>query len=375
MADPLKNLFNPLLVRNMAHHLARVGPFDAAAFTAHALDGHEALELMQRADRIADALEAQLPDDFPHACAMLRAALHPGAVAQDWKAPPDDSAGIRGWGIVPMGTYVARRGLGHVDLSLDSLREFTSRLTAEFALRPFYVADPARTLAHVRAWVDDPDPHVRRLASEGMRPRLPWGIRLKTLVDDPAPILPILHALRDDPSEYVRRSVANALNDISKDHPDLVAGIVADWLADASPARAALLRHGARSLVKAGHRGVLESFGFGAPDLETVGFSVAPDGVRMGEALEMTLALTLAGDKPQNLLIDYVMSFRRANGTLSAKVFKWTKAVVAPGGEAVFCKRHPFRAVTTRRHYPGAHRASAQVNGVIVAEVAFDLVD
>ena len=375
MAEPLKNLFNPVLVRNMAGHLARVGPFAAQTFTEKALEGIEGRELMQRADQIAAALEAHLPADFPHACAMLRAALHPGAVAEDWQARPDDEAGIRGWAIVPMGSFVARRGMDHIDLSLDTLRDFTSRLTSEFALRPFYMAEPARTLTHVERWVHDPDPHVRRLASEGTRPRLPWGIRLKSLVADPAPILPVLHALRDDPSDYVRRSVANALNDISRDHPELVAGIVADWLPGASPARAALLHHAARSLVKAGHPEVLASFGFGAPDLAAVTFRLTPEAVRMGDTLDLSLALNAGGDTAQNVLVDYVMHFRRANGSLGHKVFKWTKAVLEPGQEVNLRKRHALRVVTTRRHYPGAHRVSVQVNGAVVADGVFELIE
>ena len=373
MAEPFKTLFNPALVRNMARHLERVGPFDAEGFTAQALDGQDGLELMQRADRIADALEAHLPKDFPRACQMLRAALHPGAVAEDWQAGPEDPAGIRGWAIVPMGTFVARRGLGHVDLSLDTLRDFTSRLTSEFALRPFYLADPERTLAHVTAWVTDPDPHVRRLASEGTRPRLPWGIRLKPLVADPAPILPVLKALRDDPSDYVRRSVANALNDISKDHPDLVAGIVADWGRDAPPEREALLRHAARGLVKAGHPGVLASFGYGAVDLARASLTLTPGRARLGDVLELTLTLTPAGARPQRVLIDYVLHYRRADGSLGPKVFKWTRAELAPGQDAVFRKRHALRAVTTRRHYDGAHRVAVQLNGAVVAQAGFHL--
>ena len=373
MAEPFKNLFNPTLVRNMARHIAQAGPFDAEAFCVQALDGLDRLELMQRADQIADALEAHLPEDFPTACDMLRRALHPGAVAEDWQANPEDEAGIRGWSIVSMGTFVARRGMDHVDLSLDTLRDFTSRLTSEFALRPFYVADPERTLAHVHRWVKDPDPRVRRFASEGTRPRLPWGIRLKSLVTDPAPILPVLEALRDDPSDYVRRSVANSLNDISKDHPDLVAGLLADWLDGASPDRAALVRHAARSLVKAGHPRMLASFGFGPPALASAALALTPDAARMGDVLDLTLTLASADAAAQPVLIDYVMHYQRADGSLGPKVFKWTQAVLDAGQTRVFRKRHALRAVTTRRHYPGAHRVAVQVNGAVVCEADFEL--
>lgn len=378
MAEPLKTLYSPALVRNMAHHIARVAveageAFDAEAFTAAALDGLEDRELMARAGLITEALEAHLPQDFPRAAALLRAALHPGPVADDWQAGPEEAEGIRGWAIVPMGTYVARRGLDHIDLSLDLLRDFTSRLTSEFAVRPFYLADPETTLAHARRWVSDPDPHVRRLASEGLRPRLPWGIRLKPLVEDPGPILPNLTALRDDPSDYVRRSVANALNDISKDHPDLVAGLVADWLTGAPAERAALLRHAARGVVKAGHPGALAAFGYGAAELSDTLFTLSPRVARMGEALELTLTLTAAGKAAQPVLIDYVMHFQRADGSLGPKVFKWTTATLAPGVATVFSKRHALRSVTTRRHYPGAHRVSVQVNGARVAEADFEL--
>nr|WP_275116098.1 DNA alkylation repair protein [Aliiroseovarius subalbicans] len=271
-----------------------------------------------------------------------------------------------------MGEYVARHGQDHFDLSLQTLAAFTSGFSSEFDVRPFLDADLPRAMGHVTRWAQDENEHLRRLASEGTRPRLPWGMQLKGLIADPAPILPVLDALRDDPSEYVRRSVANNLNDIAKDHPDLVARIAADWLVDASPARVKLVRHACRTLIKVGHPGALAAFGYHPPKLRA-SLAVTPATARMGD--DLCLDLTLAGTNaaPQALVVDYVLHYVRARGKTGPKVFKWTQLELAPDAPRTLTRVHKLREVTTRRHYPGLHRIEAQVNGQVVAEAAFTL--
>ncbi|NRP70225.1 hypothetical protein ILFOPFJJ_01104 [Ensifer psoraleae] len=203
MADPLKNLLHPGVVLELAKHLGRYAPaFDHDRFIALASDGLDSLELMQRSLRIRDALFQTLPEDFPAAAEILQHAL-----------PRDITPGLTGWALLPVNQFIAARGLDHFELSLSLLRRLTPHFTAEFGIRAFIHRDQQRALATISGWTGDSNHHVRRLASEGTRPRLPWAMRLPELIRDPQPILPILGALIDDPEEYVRRSVANSLND------------------------------------------------------------------------------------------------------------------------------------------------------------------
>src|SRR5687768_3842006 len=231
MAEPLKHLISAARVREAGEHLQRARPaFDRARFERLALAGLDALELKARAMQVADALEATLPADFADAAAAVETALAPmGPAEGDDDTPRPAGAGLSGWIGWPLGEFVARRGVvdaAHAARALQALHALTQRFTAEFAIRPLLLAHPGLVFATLQRWTHDPSPHVRRLVSEGSRPRLPWGLQLRPLIADPRPTLPLLRALQDDPSAYVRRSVANHLNDIAKDHPALVA----DWL-------------------------------------------------------------------------------------------------------------------------------------------------
>ena len=369
--EPFKNAYNPEMVADMARHLAGAGPFDEARFTKLACEGLEALELKARSRHISAALDACLPDDFAAACVQMVAALGPETEIEGWEQS-GPSEGIRGWAMLPMGEVVQTRGAGDYDLAMETLAAFTSRFSSEFDVRPFLDADLERGLTFLLRWAEAPNPHLRRLASEGCRPRLPWGMQLKGLITDPAPILPLLERLRDDPSEYVRRSVANNLNDIAKDHPDLVAGIAVDWLDDASKDRTRLVRHACRTLIKAGHSGALAAFGYGPPKLD-VSFSVTPEVAHMGEDVTLSATLRSRSKTTQSLVVDYAVNFMRANGKPSPKVFKWTQATLEPGAEITLSKLHKLREVTTRKHYPGAHGVVLQVNGQALATGGFTL--
>ena len=273
---------------------------------------------------------------------------------------------------MPMADFVAARGLGDFDRAMGVLGEMTKRFSAEFAVRPFILADPGRAMGWLMAWARDPSPQVRRLASEGSRPRLPWGLRLKPLVADPAPLIPLLTTLRDDASEDVRRSVANSLNDIAKDHPDLVAGIARDWLRDAPPARARLVRHALRSLLKQGHGPTLAALGY-AEAAVAAEISVATPVVRYGEALGFAVDLRETSGAAQRLVIDYKVHHRRANGSMAPKVFKWCTLELAPGERLRLQRRHAIRPITTRRYYDGPQRVEVLVNGASVAAADFEL--
>jgi 3-methyladenine DNA glycosylase AlkC len=364
MAEPLKNLLHPALVKTMADQIAaHSATFDKARFVDLATRGMQQLELMQRARQIHTALGETLPDDFEQAAAVLSASL-----------PQGGRTGITGWALLPVSQFVAQKGLGHFDLSLNLLKQLTPHFTAEFGIRPFIHAEQDRALATIGEWVSDSNHHVRRLASEGTRPRLPWAIRLPALMRDPQPILPILTALLDDPEDYVRRSVANSLNDIAKDHPDLVATFVGEHIAAASPERWRLLRHASRTLLKKGHAAALSNFGFAA--LSGLGATVEMETghVDFGNALAFTLAIVNEGSAPQQLMIDYAIHHRKANGSLAPKVFKWKSLVLAPGETVRMTRQHAMRAITTRQYYSGGHRLEILVNGAVVAGGDFQLV-
>jgi len=373
MAEPFKNLINPALVQACGSHLARAWTgFDRRGFERRALAGLEALEMKARAMQIADALEATLPDDFDRAAGIIESALAPAATGDELAFRTDES-GLAGWIGWPLGEFIARRGLAHPERGLQSLHALTQRFTGEFAIRPFLIEHFELTLRELSDWCRDPSAHVRRLVSEGSRPRLPWGLRIQRLVADPSPTLPLLRALQDDPSEYVRRSVANHLNDIAKDHP----AVVADWLQahlpSAPPARRALLRHASRTLVKQGDGRVLEAWGLGGAYKGQLAFSVSPKSAAVGGRLALSLRLHSSARKPQPLAIDYVVHHVKANGSTSPKVFKGWNLTLAPGESRSLEKQHSLKPISTRTYRAGEHRVDVQVNGKVLASCDFRL--
>lgn len=374
MPEPFKTLFDRPLIAAMGAALAARDPrFDRAGFVAMAGDGLDELELKARSAQITRALEAHLPEDFASACALLVSALHPEADAAGPVLSRSDDDGLRGWAIMPMADFVAARGLADFDRSMAALAAMTSRFSAEFAVRAFLDADPERGMDWMRRWAVDPNPHVRRLASEGCRTRLPWGRRLRGFVADPTPVLDLLERLKDDPSDYVRRSVANNLNDIAKDHPDRAATVAARWLVGASPERRRLARHALRGLVKAGHPGALAALGLGPAPVSLESLTILTPEVRFGTALEFTATLRLDGPGPREIALDYVLHHRKANGGTSPKVFKWKTLTLAPDTPTPLARRHPMRPITTRVYYDGLHRLEIVANGALLGGGDFTL--
>jgi 3-methyladenine DNA glycosylase AlkC len=376
MAEPFKNLIHAELIERTGAVLARTWPpFDRARFEQIARHGLESLELKARAMQLADALEATLPEPFEAAAAVIEASLAP-ADQRDGDGVASQAisdAGLAGWIVWPLGEFVARRGRAEPQRALGCLRELTMRLTAEFAIRPFIVEHPEVAFATLARWVQDPSAHVRRLVSEGSRPRLPWGLQLKALVADPSPTLPLLEALQDDPSGYVRRSVANHLNDIAKDHPALVVDWVRRHLGDAPPQRRALLLHASRTLIKRGHTPMLEVWGVGRAFVGSASLTTAPRRVRIGESLTLEVRLQASGRAAQPVVIDYAVHHRRLDGGHSPKVFKGWSLTLAPGEARILTRRHSMRPVTTRRYHPGVHEVDLRINGVEVARARFTL--
>ena len=371
--EPFKTFFSPGLVRTMAGHLARQLPgLDAARFAAPILAALEPLELKARAQLIADHLHAALPLDPADRAHILLALLHPDPL--DHANQPADGLGLCGWSILPLTMVVGQHGLADFDRSMELLRKMTMRFSSEFGIRHFLLADQARALAILADWLDDPNRHVRRLISEGTRPRLPWAMQLPDLMRAPAPVLPLLERLRDDPEPYVRRSVANHLNDISKDHPALVTRLAGEWLQGAPDLRQAMLRHACRSLIKAGDPQTLAHFGSHRPRIGPVVPTLSSDRLMIGQTLGIIAEIRSTAPADQQLMIDYIVHFLKANGKQSPKVFKGLRVTLAPAETRQIRLNHRLRPVTTRRHYAGAHAVGLRINGVDTPLAGFELV-
>jgi 3-methyladenine DNA glycosylase AlkC len=359
MADALKDIFSAARFRHIATLLADVEPgFDRKQFVRLATTGLEPLSLLQRMRHGTLALRATLPDDYPAALAVLR------------KLAPrlgGDFAGL----MLP--DFVGVHGQDHFDESMAALHFLTRHSSGEFAIREFLRRDLPRTLAVMRLWAQDENEHVRRLASEGSRPRLPWSFRLEALVADPSPVVPILEQLRADPSLYVRKSVANHLNDIAKDHPAWLFRRIAGW--DRSdPHTAWILKRGLRTLVKAGDPRALRLLNFSArPAVRLRNFRLTPARLRLGQALQFSFAVESASAKTQRLVVDYVLHYVKKNGATSPKVFKLRDVTLAPRATIKLARRQHLRDFTTRKHHPGRHRVEILVNGRKMAGGTFVL--
>lgn len=355
----LKHWFDAVRYRALARDLAKLAPgFDRQRFLALTLDGLAERELMDRLRQTAIAFDATLPGTYRHKLAVLR------ALAPRIK---------HGFVAIALCDFVARAGLEDFEASMDALRTFTRFGSAEFAVRPFLLRDQTRTLAVMESWTRDPDENVRRLASEGCRPRLPWGQRLPALIRDPEPLAPILEVLKDDTSLFVRKSVANNLNDITKDHPVWVLSRLASW-DHASPHVAWIAKRALRTLIKRGNPRALAFFGVGKKAAVNVRFAAAPARIRLGDILTLTARISSTLRVNQRLLVDYVVHYVKANGASSAKVFKWSELDLAARTSATLIKRQTIRDFSTRRHFAGRHAVELQVNGQRVAQTAFRLV-
>ncbi|MFN0130235.1 MAG: DNA alkylation repair protein [Verrucomicrobiales bacterium] len=355
---PLKEWFDDARFREIAAHLSEVSPqFSRLRFLDVALDGLAGRSLMQRMHQCAVAVETALPGTYRQKLPPLRQL-----------APRLDHEFVA----IFLSDFVASYGLDDFDHSLEALRFFTVFGSAEFAVRPFLVADQARTLAAMHQWTRDPHEKVRRLASEGSRPRLPWGLRLASLVRDPTPTRGILEALKEDSSASVRRSVANHLNDITKDHPGIVLAQLAGWDLERTHLQS-IARHSCRTLIKRGHPEALRLFGFGRRPEIVATLRAIPGNLWLGDRLSLQASLKSTSARRQRLAVDYIVHYVKSGGTTSEKVFKWSEVALPPGETLELAKSQVIRDFTTRRHYAGRHRVELQVNGIRLAVTAFQL--
>jgi 3-methyladenine DNA glycosylase AlkC len=362
MAEPLKNLVDQTVVQEIADRVAAAAPdFDPANFVTDVMVELPDLELKPRIAAIAGRLRAGLPDDY-------RAALET-VVAVAKQEPP-----ISGWAAWPLCTFVEIFGVADPQVSLPAMEHLTKRASCEFAIRPFLRDHWEAAYATLLAFTDHSDEAVRRLPSEGSRPRLPWGARVARLTEDPAPGLALLERLRHDPSEMVRRSVANHLNDISRDHPAAAVATVERWKREPTT-DPKMISHALRTLVKQGDPAALQILGFTAePAIQVIEFAVAPARVEMGDRIELKATLRSSSESTQKLVVDFVVHHITASGKTSPKVFKWTTVDLQPGETVELTKRRRIHMATTRTYYSGRHAVELQVAGSIAAAGYFDVV-
>ncbi len=359
MAEQLKHMFfTTESIDALAKTIHEFYPeFDMERFKELIFDENwESKELKQRMHHTSICLHQTLPPDFQDTRKIRK------------KAAPY----VKGFEAMTLPDYVETYGLDRWDLSLPALGYFTRFSSSEFAIRPFLDKNPAKAMEYMMTWAQDKNPMVRRLASEGCRPRLPWAMALPKFKKDPRPILPILEKLKDDPSETVRRSVANNLNDISRDNPELVLEICEQWQGK-SQHTDRIVKHACRTLLKAGNKRAMMLFGYCDPSLISIGdLELDNPKPAMGEDIHFTFTLTADGPGKSSVRLEYAVYFMKANGKLAKKVFKITENSYAKGSHR-FKRKHGFQDMTTRKHYPGEHRISIIVNGEEKASVSLEL--
>lgn len=364
----MKNHLNETAVQHIARCFGEIDShFKQTQFFAQASEGLDKLELKQRVMHIIVALHDYLPASFSQTADLLK------QLPNVWQQhdPYKQLSSFAAWPVID---YASVYGLSYPQQSLELLKTLTPLFSAEFAIRPFIIEYEDYCQSQFVLWVQDENEHVRRLVSEGTRPRLPWGMQLKNYMADPRPNIPLLTTLKDDPSLYVRRSVANHLNDISKDHPEILLSICQTWQPNGSQEVQWIIKHATRSLVKAGHTEVLSLLGYQQDiAIKITNFDVVRTELQLGDPLDFQFNLKSNSTAVQNLVIDYALHFVKANGQRKAKVFKLKSINLAAKQTCTMQKRHAIKAITTRQYYAGTHMLEIWVNGQSVASKEFEL--
>lgn len=359
MAERLKNIFfTKSSVKNFTNVIGESFPeFNREKFSKLIYTNEwEGLELKQKMRHISFALKGTLPENFEKACEILK------------KAAPE----IKGFEAMSLPDFVEVYGLDFPAVSLNALYEFTKYSSSEFAIRPFIKKHPDKVMKMMYKWSADKNTNVRRFSSEGCRPRLPWAMALNEFKKDPSPILKILENLKNDESDFVRRSVANNLNDISKDNPGVVLETCENWYGQ-SERTDWIIKHACRTLLKSGNKRALILFGYSDPgNIHIENFNLKNDPVKIGEYLYYSFEIEVKEKIPVKVRLEYKIDYKKANGKLSGKIFKITENTFKPGTRK-FEKRHSFAEMTTRKHYPGEHRISIIVNGEKKATSSFNV--
>lgn len=349
MPEPLKNYIHSDLIAQLSKALKKVdSKFNSAGFEKAVFDKEwKNRELKQRIRHVTNCLNEFLPYPYRKQLTILCSV----------------ASGFRGLGALIFPDFVEVYGLEDIDASLDALETLTQYSTGEFAIRPFISKEQDKVMKRMKDWAKHPNEHVRRLSTEGCRPRLPWASPLPAFKKNPKAVLEILDLLKADPSEYVRRSVANNLNDIAKDNPQLVLKTAKSWYSKSEETNK-LIKHACRTLLKQGDPQALAIFGFSKESKASVkNLKVSKNKISIGDTLAFSFDLHNETKKAQSLRVEYIVYFVKSNGTHSKKVFQHS-AKNFPSGTSSLQKKHRFTDFTTRKHYPGEHHIAIAVNGV-----------
>lgn len=364
------HLFNREKIQYLAGLLDnRIPGFSRQRFVSGVMKKLPELELKQRIAHIAHVMASHLPNDYPLAAQLIVECLPPPL---DENKTDDDFGDFI---MAPFGEYIVNHGMDskHLTISFNVLKEVTMRFSMEDAMRSFIRAYPSESVKVLNRWVKDKNYHVRRLVSESTRPLLPWSGRIYLSTEITLPLLSILHS---DPTRYVTRSVANHINDLSKDDPELAVATLRDWRnrEEQKPKELEwIMRHSLRTSLKQGHAGTLELLGYRPnPKLEIANFEILKRRFKIGEPLQFSLNIKAL--RNESLVVDYAIEFAKSGGKRSTKVFKATTLQLKKGESISINKTHKLRAdATTYRLYPGDHRLTIQINGVSMATQTFEL--
>ncbi len=359
MADQLKDIYNKDFFDQFTTKVKKdYPPFNPEKFLAIIFDEEwDRLELKQRISKISQAIHQTFPAQFEEAIQILMEIV----------------PGYKGFNYLFFPDFVEKYGLEDWDHSIKALEIFTQYSSAEFAVRAFIRKNPSKMMKQMQAWSTHENEHVRRLASEGCRPRLPWAAPLRDFQHDPSPILPILEQLKQDPSKYVQKSVANNLNDISKDHPKIVKHLVHQWK-DQHSITDWILRHGCRTLLKKADKEILQSFGYPpAKEVQIENLSLSKETIELGETLTFCFQVNNNAEQTHQLRIEYAIDFMKANGKTNRKIFQLSSKSY-PSGIASMERKQKFVNLTTRKHYSGKHVLTILINGEEKASVDFELI-
>jgi len=374
MAELFKDVYCPAFYDQLSGVLTKVLPeFGSVKFNQMIFNDHFAgYELKQRMHHTAEVLHHFMPADFGAAIIALKSIIHELR-----------EQGIKEQSIEFMflPAYIEIYGLDDYNSAVDGFEFVTQYTSCEFAVRPFILRYSAQMLAQMLAWTKHESRHVRRLASEGSRPRLPWAMALPELKNDPTPLLPILTALKYDDCEVVRRSVANNLNDIAKDNSDVVVHVATQWLGDNAPTDK-LVKHACRTLLKQAQPEIMALFGFKQDQIKLTAMAIATPIVKVGDKLNFNFTIENTSAQAQKLRLEYGLYYLKKNGTLARKVFKITERVIAGNTQEQITRHQSFKVISTRVFHLGTHKLSIIINGqecsvnsVHDGLYSFDLID
>ncbi|WP_106791610.1 DNA alkylation repair protein [Aquimarina sp. Aq78] len=367
MAELLKHVYTHEFFEKFTAALQKIVPdFDASSFFKQIFDSEwPNKELKQRMRHITIVLQHHLSLDYIKNVDILLKVI---------RQLQKDGIKENSFEYMFLPDFVEYYGMSHYDASILVIEKITQFTSCEFAIRPFLIKYPKKGILQMKKWSQHKHPMVRRLSSEGCRPRLPWAMALPFLKIDPTSILPILENLKNDTSESVRRSVANNLNDIAKDNPDIVIGLAKEWYKK-SKETDWLVKHGCRTLLKQGNVEIMKLFGFGnIQDIKIDKLQILTPKVKIGDRLEFTFQLNNTGNSASKLRLEYGLYYQKANGSLSKKVFKISEKIYPEKSITIINRKQSFKIITTRKFHTGLHQLSIIINGNEFEKYNFELI-